>query len=84
MDPAKTIQRIRYEIQVEGVLDQGWSDTFNGLISHSHDEADEALTTLQIQVWDQAQLRGIVNKIWDLNLKLVYLKQLSKYSDWDL
>ena len=76
MDSIKSLQKVWYEIQIEGVLDSEWSEIFNGMIIYAKSETGSILTTLRGPVVDQAQLRGILNKIWDLNLKLVYLKRI--------
>jgi hypothetical protein len=61
-----------YQIKVQGSLDQSWSDWFNGLIITLENENDDVpTTTLTGAVADQAALRGILSKIWDLNLILI-------------
>jgi hypothetical protein len=56
-----------YEIRVEGVLDERWSDWFHGMTIAS----DSGVTVLTGPVSDQAILRGMLTKIWDLSLTLV-------------
>jgi hypothetical protein len=61
-----------YEIRVLGQLDAGWSDWFQGLEVRTKTLDDgQTLTRLTGPIHDQAALRGIVNKLWDLNLTLV-------------
>jgi hypothetical protein len=72
-----------YEIIIEGLLDAEWNDIFCGFkvlegtfpfkADHGHDE----MTILRGWVADQAQLRGMMNKIWDLNLTLVSIQRAS-------
>ena len=70
--PEPTSQGTRYEIRILGVLDEQWSSWFNGLtISSQEIDSDIPITTLTVRDPDQAQLRGILNKIWDLNLTLI-------------
>ncbi len=76
MAVAGVSQEVYYEIQIEGALDSDWSDTFSGMVIYARSETSPILTTLRGPVLDQAQLRGILNKMWDLNLKLVYLKRI--------
>jgi hypothetical protein len=58
-----------YQIRIQGVLDQNWTCWFEGL---SIEEVDgETLITGPFK--DQAALRGVLNKIWDLNLTLISL-----------
>ena len=60
-----------YQIKVEGKLDQSWSDWFSGLtITVEGKSQGPALTTI-IGAVDQSTLRGILTKIWDLNLTLI-------------
>ncbi len=56
-----------YEIMVQGQLDPRWGEWFDGMILRT---AAGDLTILT-GVVDQVTLRGMVNKIWDLNLTLV-------------
>jgi len=58
-----------YQIRVQGRLDERWSDWFSGLTVTV--ESENPLVTTMVGVIDQAALRGILNKIWDLNLALI-------------
>jgi hypothetical protein len=58
-----------YQIRLQGNLDERWSGWFNGMLISS--EANSQITTLTGIIPDQAKLRGILNRIWDLNLSLV-------------
>ena len=62
-----------YEICVQGRLDARWSDWFNGL---SVTETGDGETLIKGVVADQAALRGILEKIWNLNLVLVSVRRL--------
>jgi hypothetical protein len=63
---------MRYEITVKGTLDPGWSDWFTGMaITVGALGEEPPLTVLAGDVGDQAALRGMLNKLWDLNLTLV-------------
>jgi hypothetical protein len=55
-----------YQIKVRGVLNERWSDWFNGMTLTS----EGGVTTLTGAV-DQSALRGILARIGDLNLKLI-------------
>ena len=60
-----------YQITVEGKIDPSWSDWFNGMTLVSSIEADGLYTTtLTGAVVDQVALRGLINRLWDLNLVL--------------
>ncbi|MFN2157294.1 MAG: hypothetical protein ACK2UX_18835 [Anaerolineae bacterium] len=63
---------MRYEITVKGTLDAKWSDWFSGMaVAVDALEDGRSLTRLTGQVSDQAALRGMLNKLWDLNLTLI-------------
>lgn len=64
----------QFEICVKGHLDPSWSDCFDGL-SVSNTQSGE--TVLTGSVADQAELHGILAKIRDLNLPLVYVTHVS-------
>lgn len=66
-----------YEIQIHGELDERWSDWFDGIeITIEYPDDRNPLTTLNCPKMDQARLRGILNKIWDLNLNLITVRQV--------
>jgi hypothetical protein len=61
-----------YQIQVEGRLDAGWSDWFDGMMLTFENAGDGSpVTTLSGTVVDQAALHGLLSKILDLNLTLI-------------
>ena len=63
-----------YQITVAGHLDQKWSAWFNDMIITCDSEGDDMpTTTLTGPVTDQSSLRGILSKIWDMNLVLISL-----------
>lgn len=65
---AECDKRVVYQIQVRGKLDERWSDWFSGLTIAVESESPP-LTTLTGSV-DQATLRGVLTKVWDLGLAL--------------
>jgi len=64
-------ERRVYEIRVIGVLDQTWADWFDGFGIHS--QGNE--TCLRGEVADQAALLGLLTKIVNLGLTLVWVKR---------
>ena len=66
-----------YEIQVQGELDPGWQQWFNGLaITLTHTGGRPPATTLVGPVADQSALRGLLCKLWDLNLTLISVRRV--------
>jgi hypothetical protein len=70
------VTRRGYEIRVLGALDNRWADWFNGLEVSITGRGNRApVTTIIFSSTDQARLRGILNKIWDLNLCVISVNQ---------
>jgi hypothetical protein len=63
-------ERTIYQIKVKGMLDRRWSDWFNELTIEI-ESVDPPVTTLTGPVIDQARLRGIISRLWDLNLTVI-------------
>ncbi len=62
------------EIRIKGQLSQKWSEWFSGLtISHSDPEE----TVLQGSIADQAALYGIIARLRDLGLALIFVESKS-------
>jgi len=58
----------RYEIRVEGHLDEHWSAWFAGLIVVRE---TDGTTTLRGALVDQAELHGVLAKVRDLGTPLI-------------
>ncbi len=75
---ARSSQAAAYEIKVRGVMSESWSDWFAGLTPALDLDAEGGpITTLTARVPDQAALRGIVNRLWDLNMTLISIWPLA-------
>jgi hypothetical protein len=76
-----TTRSIIYEIKIQGRLNEKWSQWFGEILVKSIIPDDSSNDTLMIiAVPDQATLRGVVNKIWDLNLVLIALNSQDIYA----
>jgi hypothetical protein len=65
-----------YRITVEGKIDPSWSDWLSGMQLVSQKEADDpTITILSGVLIDQAALRGLLSRLWDLNLVLRTVEQ---------
>ena len=63
----------RYELRVQGVLDDRWSVWFEGLQVSSDQHGQ---TTIAGPVADQAALHGLLTKVRDLGLELLSVRRL--------
>ncbi len=68
-----------YAIEVEGKLDNEWSDWFDGM--EVNYLCASKTTSIVGVVQDQAALRGLLNKIWNLNLSLISVIRLPSNDD---
>ncbi len=66
---------VTYEIRVKGILDGKWSDWFDSLAVVPLDCGETLLTGL---VADQSALFGLLNKIRDIGLPLLALRQVEE------
>ena len=62
----------RYEIRVDGVLDDRWADWFGGLRVSS----DGTQTVIAGLLPDQPALHGLLARVRDLGLCLISVRQL--------
>jgi hypothetical protein len=72
-----------YQIKVQGRLDRRWSDWFSGLAVEVQSETGNPPITILTGALDQAGLRGVLSKIWDLNLALVSVVRLDETAGSD-
>lgn len=63
-----------YRIKFEGCINPEWSAWLNGLVI-SRESEQPPVTILCGVIVDQAHLRGILNRLWDLNLALISLER---------
>ena len=69
-----------YQIRVLGRLNQSWSSWLNDLNLVCETEAGSGTPVIVLTgpVADQAALRSLLNRIWDLNLTVVSLARLHR------
>ena len=67
-----------YEIVIQGELDPSWEQWFSGLsVTLSSARGQSPTTTIAGPVVDQAALRGMLCKLWDLNLTLISVHRIA-------
>jgi len=59
---------VKYEIRVEGIIDQIWSEWFDGMQITSEPDGESVIAG---EVTDQAALHGLLTRVRDLGLALV-------------
>jgi hypothetical protein len=69
---AKRDEAALYEIRVQGVLDEGWSEWLGGLDIRPLDSGE---TVLAGPIRDQSALHGLLHKIRDLGMPLLCVKK---------
>lgn len=63
-----------YEIRVEGILTDQWSDWFENLVIKNHPNGETSLTG---SISDQSSLIGMLYKLHSLNLVLISVTRSS-------
>jgi hypothetical protein len=71
--------RAVYKIKVRGCLDSSWSEWFDGLAISADTRLGE--TVLTGPVADQAALHGLLNKVGNLGLILLWLRRFELNGD---
>ena len=61
-----------YQIEVQGRLDDSWAGWLDGMvIARAHARDGMPIVVLTGPVADQAALRGLLSRLWDLNLTVI-------------
>lgn len=63
----------KYAIEVNGHLGNQWTDWFD----HISIESNSGMTTITIDILDQAALHGLLARIRDLGLPLISVRRIS-------
>jgi hypothetical protein len=73
----------RYQIQVQGWIGERWTNWFEGMtMTYEGTKDDSPIVILTGPVADQAALRGLLTKIWDLNLTLISVTRVETGAEW--
>ncbi len=64
-----------YEIQVQGLINPHWRNSFESMQIQTSGEDGWAITTLMGTVVDQAALHGMLQQLYTLGLVLVSIKR---------
>lgn len=67
----------KYQILIQGLIDESWSAHFAGMILTIE---PSGITRLSGELGDQSALHGLLNKIRDLNIKLISVQLLDSDS----
>jgi hypothetical protein len=72
------MEQDRYQVQVQGWISERWANWFDGMaMTYQGTEYDSPITVLTGPVIDQAALRSLLTKIWDLNLTLISVTRVA-------
>jgi len=70
----------QYQITILGSLNPDWSDWFAGVEIVAVLTLDNvAVSRLNGFFPDQASLRGVLNRLWDLNLTVLFIERLPAF-----
>jgi hypothetical protein len=68
--------RIEYQIQVEGWIGERWAHWFENTMLCAGRRPDGTPVTTLSGTFDQAALRGVLTRLWDLNLTLLSVTRI--------
>lgn len=78
----KTKEHSKYQIVVKGHLHQVFSDRIGGMTITSEPQDDGSWTTsLTGDLFDQAELSGVLNTLYDLQLSIVSVQMVDKSAE---
>ncbi|MBI9045607.1 MAG: hypothetical protein JEZ06_14050 [Anaerolineaceae bacterium] len=70
-------QEKKHQIMIKGNIDPGWSEWLADFkVKSSTNEEGETISLFSGKIEDQSALRGILNKLWDLNIEIISFQQL--------
>ena len=65
------IRQVIYTIKIKCHLKEKWAEWLDGMVVGIENFPRENITAITVRISDQTALRGILNKLWDLNLTLL-------------
>jgi len=82
MDEVQRHASTIYQIEVQGRLDDSWAGWLDGMaIARSHACDGTPVVVLTGPVTDQAALRGLLSRLWDLNLTILALRRVTPHDE---
>ena len=71
-----------YRIRIQGNLDSKWSEFLaNMSIASERTQSGKPIAVLTGLLADQAALRGVLNRIWDLNLAVISVDRIDRHRE---
>jgi hypothetical protein len=78
VDDARRQAPAFYQIEVRGKLDESWTRWLDGMaIARTHARDGTPIVVLSGPVADQSALRGLLSRLWDLNLTILALRRVT-------
>ena len=69
---------VTYRVEVDGHLDESWSDRLAGMRITTRKRSDQTtVTTLVGRLRDQAELSGVLNSLYGLNLSILKVEMVN-------
>ena len=71
-----------YRIEVEGFLEEIWSDRLAGMRIHPRKRPDgSVVTSLTGRLMDQSELTGVLNSLADMHLPILTVKNIDENNE---
>jgi len=77
-------QPATYRIEVEGLLEESWSERFAGMRITSRKRPDQSVVTcLAGRVMDQSELAGVLNGLAEMHLPILSVEHIAEGKETD-
>ena len=67
-----------YQLTVAGGLNERWITWLGNQVLDIRNSDNKKNTVIKVAIPDQVALRGVINKLWDLNLTLIAVNRLQE------